>query len=229
MAHFPNTFAETVTPLTEDIGQRGNQALARLQEKGFIVAKGLTRYFAGAVGVMGQQDHIREYCPKDATPARFATESSTEKWLQKGGGRAMFLLLNQVQHKGEPAGLKLEGYGWTGYEPCDELPDHPITSAYRLGAGAKGKRLSGDFVQTVVSATNALYTDGEGIGLETWKSNSAASLYPKIGFTLLHEAEEPELRPTLDLTAFDVVITSEGPKIEDTRQYMGYPAELLAA
>lgn len=229
MAHFPNTFTETVQPLTQDIGERGNAALASLQEKGFIVANGMTRYFAGAVGLMGEQPHIREYCPKDPTPARFATEDTTEAWLKKGEGRAPFLLLRQVEYKDKPMGLRLEGYGWTGTEPCEELPDHLITSAYRLGESAKGKRLSGDFVQVVVSATNALYADGEDIGLETWKSNDAARLYPKIGFQLLH-AGEPEWRPTLKEVGEPGVEMIDGkPQIQDTRLYMGYPPELLAA
>jgi hypothetical protein len=215
MASFPTSFAERVEILDGNIGQRGNIALAHLREKGYAIAVGLTEYFAGAVGVMGYQSHIREYCPKDATEARFGTLQSTEKWLQKGGGRGMFLLL-----RGEGGNAQLEGYGWTGVEPCEQLPDHPITSAYRIGERAQGRGLSKDFVQAVVSGTNALYADGAGIGLETWRSNSAAGIYPSVGFALLAQAPEDELRPTLSHDAVDG-------KVLDRRLYMGYSGDLL--
>jgi hypothetical protein len=221
MATFPNSFAEQITPLKPNLGERGNAALTRLSEKGFIVATGLTPYLAGAIGIMGQQPHIKEYCPKDGTPARFGTQESTRRWLQKGGGRAMFLLMSQAVVKDEPMGEKLEGYGWTGVEACDELPDYPITSAYRLGESALGKGLAGDFIQTVVSGTHTLFAPNEGIGLETWKSNHAAGLYIKVGFVPQEQPNEhTELRPTLTADA-------ENGKVMDTRRYMGYPTELL--
>ncbi len=215
MATFPNGFVERVEILEPGIGQRGDAALARLHEKGLKVAAGLTEYFAGAVGIMGYQQSIREYCPKDATEARFGSLESTERWLQKGGGRGMFLLLHD-----EGRNAQLEGYGWTGVEPCDALPDHPITSAYRIGERAQGKGYGKDFIQVVVSGTNALYAPGEGIGLETWKSNHAAGMYLKVGFVLVAEAAEEEQRPTLDPDAVDG-------KVRDRRLYMGYPGTLL--
>ncbi len=215
MASFPTGFAESVETLEGVLGQRGDAALIRLWEKGFTVATGLTEYFAGAVGLMGYQEHIREYCPKDATESRFGSLQSTQKWLQKGGGRGMFLLL-----RGQGNGAQLEGYGWTGVEPCDELPDHPITSAYRIGERGRGQRLGKDFIQVVVSGTNTLYAPGEGIGLETWRSNRAAGIYPRVGFILLAEAPDDELRPTLKPG------TPDG-KVMDRRLYMGYPSELL--
>ena len=217
MASFPTGFAERTENLEGSIGQRGDAALVRMRERGFFVVTGLTEYFAGAVGIMGYQSHIREYCPKDSTESRFGTLQSTEKWLQKGGGRGIFLLLRGQQGHNP----QLEGYGWTGVEPCDSLPDHPITSAYRIGERAQGQGLGKDFVQVVVSGTNARYAPGEGIGLETWRSNSAASLYPKVGFVLLAEAVKDELRPTLIPDAVDS-------KIVDRRVYMGYSSELLA-
>lgn len=215
MTSFPTGLAEHTEILDGGIGKRGDAALARMREKGFTVAIGLTEYFAGAVGVMGYQDHIREYCPKDVTESRFGTLQSTEKWLQRGGGRGMFLLLH-----GEGNNAQLEGYGWTGDEPCDQLPDHPITSAYRIGERAQGRGLGKNFVQAVVSGTNALYAPSEGIGLETWRSNNAAGLYLKVGFIAISEASQDELRPTLNPDAVDG-------KVLDRRLYMGYPNELL--
>lgn len=216
MSSFPNKLSDEVIFLEHGIGERGDAALERLHEKGFSVGVGLSEYYAGAIGVMGYQRHIREYCPKDATEARFGSLASTEKWLQKGGGRAAFLLI-----RGTLNGSPLEGYGWTGVEACDQLPNHPITSAYRIGERGQGQGLAKDFVQTVVSGTTYIYAEGRGIGLETWRSNVAASLYPKVGFMPLSEAPTDELRPTLDPLA------TEG-KVPDRRLFMGYPSELLA-
>lgn len=215
MAGFPNKFTDVATILEPGIGERGDAALARMREKGFSVAVELTEYYAGAVGVMGYQQHIREYCPKDATEARFGSLTSTERWLQKGGGRAAFLLL-----RGDQNGAPLEGYGWTGVELCDQLPDHPVTSAYRIGERGQGQGLAKDFVQIVVSGTAHLYAEGKGIGLETWRSNGATSLYPKVGFELVAQAPHSELRPTLDHQAQDG-------KVLDRRLFMSYPNELL--
>lgn len=215
MATFPQGFAERSQTLDRDIGQLGNDALARLQEKGLIVATGLTVYFAGAISIMGRQQHIREYCPKDSTPARFGTLRSTEKWLQKGGGRGMFMLL-----QGKESDARLIGYGWTGVERNTCLPDHPITSAYRIGEEGLGKRLSRDFTQVIVSGTHALYAPDDGIGLETWKSNKAAGMYQDVGFIALAEALEEELRPTLQADAVDGMVL-------DRRVFMGYQGHLL--
>lgn len=213
MANFPTGLVERVQILDGGIGRLGDTALARIQEKGFTVATGLTEYFAGAISVMASQDDIREYCPKDATEARFGSLESTEKWLQKGSGRAMFLLLSNE-------GRSLEGYGWSGLNPIGLLPDHPITTAFRRGERVRTKGLGPDFIQAVVSGTSALFALGEGIGLETWESNRAERLYRRLGFKLITHSE-PELRPTINP---DV----PGGQILDRRLYMGYPSELLA-
>jgi hypothetical protein len=215
MATFPSGFATRVETVTDGIGQRGDLALKNLQEKGYSVAIGLTEYFAGAIGVMAYQSHIREYCPRDASESRFGSLESTERWLQKGGGRCMFLLL-----RGFGVNAQLEGYGWTGLEPSKELPNHPITSAYRIGEKGRGRELGRDFIQVVVSGTNALYAPNEGIGLETWRSNHAANLYVLVGFLAVAEAPEDEYRPTLQPDSNDG-------KVLDRRLYMGYPTELL--
>jgi hypothetical protein len=217
MSNFPTKFVERVEVLEPGIGKAGNEALARLREKGFSVGIGLTEYYAGAIGVMGYQPSIREYCPRDSSETRFATVASTEQWLKKNGGRGAFLLL-----QGENRNASAEGYAWAGYEPHVLLPKHEITSAYRIGERAQGQGLAKDFFQVVVSGTNTLYLDNEQVGLETWQSNKAAGIYPKIGFELINKAKEEELRPTLDPEAVDGMVT-------DLRLYMGYSSELLAA
>jgi hypothetical protein len=227
MAHFPKTLVEQVQPITEDIGERGNIALARLNERGFTVARGLTPYYAGSLAVASQQKHIREYCPRDAQE-RFPTPEAIEKWHAKKEGRAPFLLLSDVIYKGEPIGKAVDGYAWSGTEPCDFLPDHPITTAYRLTERGLRQGLFPDFVQVATSATNTFYTDGEGIGLESWDSNKKAiGAYEYTGYELLHTGEV-ELRPTLNPDLPGAHRTDEGLMVPDQRQYMGYPAHLLA-
>ncbi len=213
--NFPNRLVSRVEILRPGIGARGDEALQALNEKGYTIGLGLTEYYAGGIGVMGYQPRIREFCPKDSTSARFETIPSTEKWIQKGGGRAVLLLL-----EGGETG-RLAGYGWTGYEPCEQLPNHPITSAYRIGERDQRKGFGKHFVQVVVSATNAIYAPGVGVGLETWSRNHAAKMYQDVGFVLLNKGPEGELRPTLDPQAIDGMVP-------DQRLYMGYPSELLA-
>jgi hypothetical protein len=226
MAHFPKTLVEQVQPITEDIGERGNDALARLNERGFTVARGLTPYYAGSLAVISQQDHIREYCPRD-TAERFPTPPAIEKWHAKKDGRAPFLLLSDVMYKGAPIGEAIDGYGWSGTEPCEALPDHPITTAYRLARRGLRQGLFGDFVQVVTSATNTFYAEGEGIGLETWFSNEkAVGAYEEVGYELL-DTGEVELRPTLNPGLPGAHMTDKGLMAPDHRLYMGYPAQLL--
>lgn len=214
MTNFPNSLSAEITPITWGIGPRGDAALTRIHDRGYRVANGLTSYFAGAISIMGYQNSIREYCPRDITDSRFKTLESTKKWLTKGGGRAVFLLLSGGIENG-----RLEGYGWTGHEPSEHLADYPITSAYRIGEQSQGKGLGADFVQVVVSATNSKFANGLGIGLETWESNRALNLYRKIGFEIIHKSLSLEFRPTINSE-------EEYTSVQDRRIYMGYPKEL---
>lgn len=221
MARFQVGFEERPQVLTKDIGAKGNTALARLEDKGLTVVTGLTRYFAGAIGVMARQPHIREFCPKDATSERYESEASTERFLKSKGGLAMFLLLSQVVEDARSFSGRLDGYAWTELAPCKELPDHPIASIYRIGEHATGKGLSRDFVQTVVSATHAHYAPEAGIGLQVWKSNFAVKVYQDVGFEIQPNPDETlKLRPTLDANA-------ENGLVPDTRLFMAYDSSLF--
>lgn len=40
---YPTTFAESLTPLPEDLGKIGNESAAVLADKGYIVMAGLTK------------------------------------------------------------------------------------------------------------------------------------------------------------------------------------------
>ena len=211
MEAFPDKLADELERLDGGLDDPGNGALRELGARGYEVAVGLDEYFAGAISVMARQEHIVEYCPGDATDRRFATLESTERWLRKAGGRAVFLLL-QKSAGGLPAG-RLAGYGWTGYEDQPKFEAYPVTSAYRLGDIALGQGLFAHYVQAVVSATKRLFA-AEGLGLETWRSNARAlSTYENAGFLTLETGPE-ELRPTLKLPEATVA---------DRRVHMGYP------
>ena len=220
MSSFPNEFAKDPEILQPDLGRLGNAALERLNRRGYDVAVGLDEYYAGAISIMARQSHIVEYCPRDATANRFGSRISTEEWLRKGGGRAVFLFLEKIEDAREELEHQLAGYAWTGYDSMAKFADYPITSAYRLGANALGKKLAADFIQTVVSGTHALFSQ-DGLGLETWRSNPAVRIYERLGFFALEAGADlqEEWRPTLNFGAVDG-------KIADVRLCMGYPKEL---
>ena len=218
MAEFPSGFVKQPEILEDQLGQLGSVALRGLKDLGYEVAVGLNEYYAGAISVMARQPHIVEYCPNDSTPKRFASLSSTGKWLEKDGGRATFLLL---EGPGPLDNYQLIGYGWTGYDPRARFIDYPITSACRLGDSGLGRGLAADFIQVVVSATHTLYSQ-EALGLETWLSNRAVSIYKKLGFFALESVEnlKEEWRPTLRPDAPNGLT-------RDKRLHMGYPMEKL--
>ena len=224
MASFPDRFVAEPEILRADFDGLGNQALERLALSGYEVAVGLSEYYAGAISIMSQQKLIAEYCPQDASCQRFASRASTERWLAKNGGRAVFLLLCQENPAADEPEHRLAGYAWTGLETPAGLAGYPITSAYRIGDEDRGKGLAGPFAQVVISATHARFAEGEGIGLEVWSSNHrAVSLYRELGFQALELAgrNSAEWRPTTDASAEDGLC-------RDKRLYMGYPAGRLA-
>lgn len=213
METFPNKLTDEPERLEAGLGDLGNAALQELAGRGYEVAAGLNEYYAGAISVMARQEHIVEYCPGDATDRRFATLESTEKWLQKAGGRAVFLLLQRSA--GEPSATRLAGYGWTGYEEAPRFGAYPVTSAYRLGDIALNQGLYAHYVQAVVSATKRLFT-AEGLGLETWQTNwRATRVYKERRFYELGVDPE-ESRPSL--------LADDG-MVLDSRVYMGYAGE----
>ena len=214
MKGFPNKFSKPPEILSAGIGKRGDESLRRLNGRGYDVAVGLDEDWADDISVMSQQLHIVEYCPGDRTDSRFADRGSTERWLTKAGGRAVFPFLERLE-TGQDTEHLLVGYGWTGYEAAPEFDDYPVTSAYRFGNAARRRGLALDYIQVVVSATRHLFTD-EGIGLETWMSNDAAlKAYERLGFVELRVDPE-EMRQTLE--------TASGEK-SDRRVHMGYDEE----
>lgn len=219
---FPHKFVSNPEILRGGLGLLGDEALKKLNAKGYEVADGLSSDYAAAISIMAQQPHIVEYCPKDTTSSRFAGRASTEKWLQKAGGRAVFLLLEKLESEDQDLNLRLAGYGWTGYEITPTYEEYPVTSAYRLGMNHLGKGLASAFTQVVISATYHLYSK-ESLGLETWLSNKAVHIYNQLGFFALASIDEleEEWRPTLQPDVPNGLIL-------DKRLHMGYPDSKLA-
>lgn len=225
MRSFPNTFSDGLLTVVPDIlDRRGSNAIEKLHSRGYFLVAGLTESCAEELPVIGSDPEIVEYCPKDCTENRFGTLDSTAAWLKKHGGRAAYLLINSTKMSAN-GDLAIAGYGWSGAEPNEEeYTGQPITTAYRLAKDARGRGLGKPFIQSIVSATRALNTD-EGIGLETWGSNSAAvGSYLKLGFEL--RATRPDVRPTLRPDTTEDAVIVDG-WVSDTRLYMAYPDELF--
>lgn len=219
MPRFPSTFDNNARPMefrpdhpvpangSAPFERPPSNPLAALDEKGYVVIPGLSEFFAGTISTMAREPHIREYCPRDAE-GRFSTQESIGRWLAKNGGRAMFVL---AQNLGE-RGLRLAGYGWTGPEASDHIPDSQTTFALRIGQDDQRKGLALPFTQAIVSSTPELY-GGNNIWLETWGSNTkAVSTYENAGF---HEVtRRPDKRPSL---------RAGGNLVDDVRVYMTLP------
>jgi hypothetical protein len=207
--NYPTTFSETLVPLQDvDLDERGQQAIDALKGRGFEVVAGLRVADLSEIQSISHEEGVREYCPKDEGPKRFATKESTEKeWLPKGRG------MLQLRSIGDGA---LAGYGWTGPEQCEELPDCPITFAERLSERFAGNGLGAPFAVAILSGSAALY-GSERVGLETWGSNTAAvRTYLRAGAQLIttRDDERPTLKPAKRET--------DGLR-RDVRQFMKFP------
>src|SRR5262249_45981907 len=144
-----------------------------------VIAVGLSRDMLPAIQTMAQQEHIADYCHRDMTEDRFATEDTTGHWLSRG--RAFFVLAK----KNENGELHPVGYGWSGPGKSSEVPEGETTWAVRLGNEAVGQKLSEPFSRIIVDATSSRF-GADNIWLETWQSNAAGvHTYGKLGFELV--------------------------------------------
>ena len=213
---FPTAFSSELIPLTEvDLSDQGRQALENLALKGLEVVSGIRTADVDEIRALAETKAVREYCPKDVN--RF-----NQRWIEKG--RGVFLL--RVTGSEE-----IRGYSWSGPEKCEELPDHPNTTAFRTVAPGTGR----DLTVATVEGSRALHSE-EGYGLETWASNTrAVSIYSKVGARLVRARDternpdtgqtEPIMRPTLSPRQYDPVIAGEHYRY-DTRLYMAFPTRL---
>ena len=174
MKPFPTAYsASTDAVKASDLDEAGKVALKRLNDQGYELRHGLTPGYADAIKELVTQPSICTYCLKDST-SRFCDRDTTAVWLRKG--RAVFLLIEQLS--GEVA-----GYAWTGPETTEHIPEGKVTVALRVSESFQGRGLAAPYLQSVVSATKALY-DADDFWLESWESNAGAvHVYKKTGFT----------------------------------------------
>lgn len=202
MTDFPTGFNQTTQPLPDGLGQAGDEAAAKLAERGYEVRVGLTPELADQISIMAREPSIREYCPKDCAQ-RFKDRPAAEHWLTKK--RAVFVLLKNG---------KLAGYGWAGPATISHAPDSQNTFAVRIGEAGQGQGLAAPFSCLIIAATAVLYAARD-FWLETWASNGGAvHIYHKIGFKTVDE--QADARPTKD-----------GQTVTDTRVYMTLSNRLL--
>ncbi len=184
---FPTEFNQHLEILdANQLDRDGQRAVRAMYDMGFDVTAGVLESDVDHITAIAQQHGVREYCPNDATK-RFGSKAMMESWLTKNGGRGMFIL--------RAAGV-VAGYGWTGPERSDALPETTTTFAVRLSehAGATGRGLGSLFTTAIVSGSMALY-GAEGIGLETWGSNTkAVRSYLRSGAELV--STQDDVRPT---------------------------------
>lgn len=192
---------------------------------------------AGAISVAANQRHIREFCPKDPTSKRFGTEESTEAWLQKNGGRGVFLL-GKVMASG--SGMRLAGYGWEGPEENSRVPEGKTTFAVRITDEGRGMHAGVDFTRVIVAAGSMLY-GARDIWLETYGGNPGATgIYTEAGFVQTDTPGNagtplrvPCVRPTLATEGTllpdgrEVYMQAGQTVVDDERWYYGFPNELL--
>ena len=198
---YPTGFTETLEPI-----QLGTQALDQLAREGFEVTAGVRRADVAPIANIAGQLAIREFCPKDQA-SRFPDEAAFMRWFNKPGGRGMFVLRR---------GDDIAGYGWTGTEPCEQLPACETTFALRLNGQFAGRGLGAPFTAAILTGSMALF-GARRIGLETWASNTAAvKTYLKAGASLVttQDGERPTLAPT--------PCETDG-KRRDVRLYMHFP------
>jgi hypothetical protein len=213
MSQYPTTFAETHTPLDlYGLDELGREALISLQKQGFEVVSGIQREDVPEVTAIAGQTAVREFCRNDMD-TRFGDEPMVERWLQKKGGRGMFLLRRLGN---------IAGYGWTGAEECEEIPGSETTFAVRVNDKFSGQRLATPFTTVIVSDSVARF-GASNISLETWGSNTkAVKAYLRAGADLVTTADA--WRPTLKIEEAGVVFDAENGyyKRRDVRQFMQF-------
>lgn len=178
-------FAEATQQLPSTLESEQAEMVDSLAQRGYEVRQGLTPYYAGAIGMMALQPHIHGAYPMDASGSRFASEGSTAEWQSRDGGKHMFLLLKRWDNSFQ----RLVGYGWTGPETPEELPDSETTFALRLGEEGIGKHLELPFAELIIAGSRRIF-EAKNFWLETWASDkSAVTTYEEAGFEIAHEVK----------------------------------------
>jgi hypothetical protein len=221
VSSYPTTFsAEHINLLDiSNMSNRGHDSVYALQTKGLEMVSGIMETDIDQILAISATTDVKEFCPNDEK--RF---SDPEKWLAKGRGA---FLLRAI------ANSQIVGYSWVGLleEEVPELPNHPVTSAFRSQVRGTGK----DLVIATIEAARAIHGSSM-IGLETWASNPAVRTYvhPRVGINIVDNRSQesdketgemiPIMRPTIrHAKAPDAVVIKGKPHIRDTRLFGTFP------
>ncbi|MDB5182340.1 MAG: hypothetical protein JWO47_124 [Candidatus Saccharibacteria bacterium] len=119
MSAFPITFSEESIPLDGVLSQSetGCRVVAGLAELGLRASYGLTEAEFPEIMGLANLDDIVEFCPNDKAGKRF-----NAGWLEKGRTFINFRTIAEGE---------LKAYSWAGVQREDELPNHPVTTAFR--------------------------------------------------------------------------------------------------
>ena len=179
----PTTFSDEPINLAQvTLDQQATEAIGRLEQSGFEVTAGLQLADIPFITEISKQNAVREFCPNDLTK-RFGDRGMIERWLQKDGGRAVFLL-RDIETK------VIRGFGWAGLKQCDELPDYAATFGVRLDERVSGRGLGRPFIMAIFSGSRVLYGI-TGIWGETWGSNvGAVKTYLRIGAEVVSTTDD---------------------------------------
>lgn len=186
---YPASFTDRPLLLSQfELNPAGVAAVEKLHQRGFEVVVGVTTADVPFITEIAQQQAVREQCPKDMTN-RFGNQDMMTQWLGKNGGRAVFLLRDREHHT-------IRGYGWTGLEPCEQLPEYTTTFGVRLDERVSGQGLGAPFVAAILYGSMALF-GSERVWGESWGSNvGAIKTYLKVGAVLV--STKDDWRPTLE-------------------------------
>ncbi|HSX08088.1 MAG TPA: GNAT family N-acetyltransferase [Candidatus Saccharimonadales bacterium] len=177
----PRRLAEHATPLPiEQLRAElpaAASALARLQERGFMVCNGLTPELLGEAALIASEPHIGVPYPEDKRT--FGHDTQLDTALQKG--MAGFALLGpQSRRHTRP----LVGYGWLQDKDSENFESNGVQHAVRIREKWQGQGLAADFSRAVLGTGKVLYGANQ-VRADFWMDDRrAAHVAQQLGFSL---------------------------------------------
>jgi len=115
---FPKNIVQNPVDLASALDN--NPFVRMIVDHDLKASAGLTEQLRSQIAEAAHQLHIAEFCPNDH--GRFGTAEAARKWQNKG--RELVTIHDETD--------TLLAYFWSGVEKNGHLPDHPITTAYRV-------------------------------------------------------------------------------------------------
>jgi hypothetical protein len=213
---FPTSFRTPERLNPANYTSYAGDALRSLEDDGFYIERYTAVSDVDGLARISAQRGVRRYCRKDI--GRWGTVENATAQLAKKGGRLGFKLI-------QASDGYMAGHGWTGIEPCAELPDADTTSAFRLDGEFAGQGLAARMTKVIIGVTKADHAPDDGIGLETWASNIPANAtYRRAGAQFV--TARADWRPALEDEA-RAIETPDGLMVMDVRRFYQFPEELF--